>query len=140
MAAIVRESYDNSRHNAQQSCGEMLKLIRRLAWRHLPKWLAWRLTIWRAWDRPWPQNEFDWYNYALLGVPPLRREITLRHWSGEDDAEIAQRFGISISEVVWHYGMANGHIEAIWNAKQRREHDRRYLEVAERIVGEATVH
>lgn len=118
----------------------MLRLIRRFAWRHLPKWLAWRLTIWRAWGRPWPQNEFDWYNYALLGVPPLRREITLRHWSGEDDAEIARRFGITLSEVVWHYGMTTGHIEAIWKAKQRREHDRRYLEIADQIVGEATVH
>jgi DNA-directed RNA polymerase specialized sigma24 family protein len=76
----------------------------------------------------------------LLGVPPLRREITLRHWAGEDDGLIAERLGISLSEVVWHCGMTNGHIDAIWEAKKRREEDHRYLRVAEQIVEEATVH
>jgi hypothetical protein len=103
------------------------RLIHRLAWRHLPKWRAWRLTVWRSWGREWPQHEFDWYNYALLGVPRLRREITLRHWAGEEDADIARHFGISQNEVVWHYGMTSGHIEAIFEAKQRRDDDAKYL-------------
>ena len=103
------------------------RLIHRLAWRHLPRWLAWRITIWRSWGREWPQSDFDWYNYALLGVPPLRREITLRHWAGEDDSHVARHFGISLNEVMWHYTMTSGHIEAVFEAKKRREEDRQYL-------------
>lgn len=105
------------------------RLIYRLAWRHLPKWRAWHLTIWRSWGREWPVHEFDWWDYALLGVPRLRREITMRHWAGEEDADIARRFGISQNEVIWHYAMTNGHIEAISEAKRRREEDQKYLAV-----------
>lgn len=108
------------------------KLIHRLAWRHLPKWLAWRMTIWRSWGREWPQDEFDWYNYALLGVPPLRRQITLRRWAGEKDADIARRFGISQNEVIWHFTMTSGHIEAVFEAKHRREEDTKYLALVNR--------
>jgi hypothetical protein len=110
----------------------LCRLIHRLAWRHLPKWLAWRLTVWRSWGGEWPQHDFDWYNYALLGLPPVRREITLRHWAGEEDADLARRFGISQNEVMWHYGMASGHIEAILEAKRRRDEDRMYLALVNR--------
>lgn len=61
MGAILCESHDIPRTHPEQSCGEMLRLIRRFAWRHLPKWLACRLTIWRAWGRQLPQKEYDWY-------------------------------------------------------------------------------
>jgi hypothetical protein len=103
------------------------RLILRLAWQHLPKWQAWRVTMWRSWGREWPQHEFDWYNYALMGVPRLRREITLRHWAGEEDADIARRFQISQNEVVWHCTMTSGHIEAIFEARQRRADEAKYL-------------
>jgi hypothetical protein len=63
----------------------------------------------------------------LAGVPRLRREITLRHWAGEEDAEIAGRFGLSQNEVMWHYAMTSGHIEAVFEGKKRREEDRKYL-------------
>lgn len=103
------------------------RLIHRPARRLLPLWLTWRITNWRSWGREWPQTDFDWYNYALAGVPRLRREITLRHWAGEEDAEIAGRFGLSQNEVLWHYAMTSGHIEAVFEGKKRREEDRKYL-------------
>ena len=83
--------------------------------------------MWRSWGGDWPQSKLDWYDYALLGVSGLRREILLRHWDGEEGADIARRFQISENEVTWHIVMMSGHFEAIFEARKRQLEDERML-------------